>query len=353
MARRTSTTSLGIARTQPERPREVIVPVEVLEVMLSEAHPEFKNNLSLMVGSIKGRRYDTERGNSVESLQWYNPLDPSDLKIPLIGEAVLLVEAPDKGIISRKISRSFCYISTIGLFGDISNNAAPGFVKSKDPNSSPTLFTGNMGTSEEPSIGDYAPDLQIPPLVAFEGDRIIQGRWGNAIRFSNTSNGSVDKTFWNSSGPDGDPIVIISNGLEDSETLTRTEDLDDGSSNLILTSTQQIDIEASNKLPIGYSKLNQYVGSQIVLSSDKIVLNSMEDTVVISGKKGVSISTPEWKADITKLCDILEDLISEVSTIAQGTAVTTNPLGGPLVTPFVTVIPKLATITTKLNALKQ
>ena len=212
MAKRHSPSSLGIAKTQLEGPREVIIPVEVLEVMLSESHPEFKR-LSLMVGSIRGRRYD------IDSEKWYNPLDPSDLKIPLIGEAVLLVEAPNKGILSRKVSRSFCYISTVGLFGDISNNAAPGFVKPKDPSSSPTSFTGNMGgSSEEQTIGEYVPNIQIPPLIAFEGDRIIQGRWGSSIRFSNTSNGSEDFSFWNGAPvSDGDPITIISNGIGDDQ----------------------------------------------------------------------------------------------------------------------------------------
>ena len=56
------------------------------------------------------------------------------------------------------------------------------------------------------------------------------------------------------------------------------EDLNNGSSNIILSSTQELDLEASNKLPPGYPKLNEHVSSQIVLSSNKIVLNSMEDT---------------------------------------------------------------------------
>ncbi len=344
MAKRHSPTSLDISRTQSEGPREVVIPVEVMEVMLSESHPEFKK-LSLMVGSIKGRRYDTD------SEKWYNPLDPSDLKIPLIGEAVLLVQAPNKAIISRKTSRAFRYISTIGLFGDISNNAAPGFVKPKDLSSSPISFTGNMGgSSEEQTISEYVPRIQIPPLVAFEGDRIIQGRWGNAIRFSNTSNGSEDKTFWNDSGTDGDPITIISNGIEELEAFTRTEDLNDGSSNLILSSTQQIEIESSNKLPTGYPKLNQYVGSQIVLSSDKIVLNSMEDNVVISGKKGVSISTPEWKADISDLCDILLTVVEEFhafSTAAKPAVTGVGPTGP---TPSAA---KMTEILTKIKTLQQ
>jgi len=352
MARIFSSTSKGVAYNPPVTTRKAVFPVQVMEVLLSESHPEYKNTIELQIGAIRGRRYDSERGTPTEDLPWYNPLDPSDLKIPLIGEAVLLIESPGAGIASGKSSIAYRYISTVGISGQISNNASP--TTTPVPSKNPLIsFVGNMGSPDIPEIGLYAPDIFIPPLVAFEGDRIIQGRWGNAIRFSNTSFGSEDKSFWNSSGTDGDPITIISNGVGDPSGLMRSEDLNNGSSNIILSSTQQLDMESSNKLPVGYKKLNQYAGSQIVLSSDKIVLNSMEDSVVISGKKGVSISTPEWKADITKLCDILEDLISEVSTIAQGTGVTTSGAGGPFVTPFITVIPKLAIITTKLNALKQ
>ena len=46
----------------------------------------------------------------------------------------------------------------------------------------------------------------------------------------------------------------------------------------------------------------------------------MEDTVVISGKKGVSISTPEWKADFTEMMDILKDLLLEMKAQADGSS---------------------------------
>jgi len=360
MARPFSVTSRGPSGARPDPRTPTAFPVEVMEVMLSESHPEYGKLLHVTIGAIKGRRYDTERGTPVEDLPWYNPIDPSDLKIPLIGESVLLIESPNQGIIHRSKSRDFCYIATVGILGGISNNAYPSPTKPLGSNGSPTTFTGNMGPSLIPQIGDYVPNKFIAPLVAFEGDRIIQGRWGNSIRFGNTSNGSEDFSFWNGGGADGDPIIIISNGFENQDAISRTEDLNDGSSNIVLSSAQELDIEASNKLPTGYGNLNQYVGSQIVLSSDKIILNSMEDNVVISGKKGVSISTPEWKADITKLCDVIEDLISEVSTIATGAPfsyIPTSGVPGPPVptTPSLTStsISKLAAITTKLNALKQ
>lgn len=350
MARPFSSTSMTAASSQPEGPQKTIFPVEVVDVMLSKNHPEFPGNITTMIGSIKGRRYDSERGDPDETLPWYNPLDPRDLKIPLIGEAVLVVEAPNRGITKSKVSRAFCYISSVGIYGGISNNALPGVNSPIVANGGLTAFTGNMGAKEEASVGEYAPDIYISPLVAFEGDRIIQGRWGNAIRFSNTSNGSEDQTFWNNSGTDGDPIVIISNGLEESEGLMRSEDLNDGSSNIILSSTQELDLEASNKLPPGYPELNQYASSQIVLSSDKIILNSMEDTVVISGKKGVSISTPEWKADITDLCDILLAVVEEFTAFTDGSKPAVTGVGPTGPTPSMA---KMKQILTKIKTLQQ
>jgi len=349
MARPFSATSRPQSGARPEPVSQTTFPVEVVEVLLSESHPEFSNS-NLVVGAIRGRRYDTERGTPAEDLPWYNPIDPSELKIPLIGESVLLIESPNPGVIYRPKSRDYCYIATVGILRAISNNAYPAPTRPLGSNGSPTTFTGNMGPPIVPKIGDYVPDVFVSPLVAFEGDRIIQGRWGNAIRFSNTSNGSKDQTFWNNSGTDGDPIVIISNGIEELEELTRIEDLNNGSSNIILSSTQELDLEASNKLPPGYAKLNQYAGSQIVLSSDKIILNSMEDNVVISGKKGVSISTPEWKADISDLCDILLTVVEEFhafSTAAKPAATGVGPTGP---TPSAG---KMTEILTKIKTLQQ
>ena len=349
MARPFSTTSKAPARSQPDRPRDIVYPVEVMEVMLSESHPEFNKPL-VTLGAIRGRKYNSERGVPIEDLTWYNPIDPSDLKIPLIGESVLLIESPNHEIARGNVVRDLCYISTVGILGRISNNAVPGTSKPLGSKGTLITFTGNMGATEEAQIGDYAPELFIAPLVAFEGDRIIQGRWGNAIRFSNTSNGSEDPSFWNGSGTDGDPITIISNGLEDTGALTRIEDLNDGSSNIVLSSTQQLDMEASNKLPTGYPKLNQYAGSQIVLSSDKIILNSMEDNVVISGKKGVSISTPEWKADITDLCDILLTVVEEFAAFTDGSKPAVTGVGPTGPTPSMA---KMKQILTKIKTLKQ
>jgi hypothetical protein len=91
----------------------------------------------------------------------------------------------------------------------------------------------------------------------------------------------------------------------------------------------------------------------------------MEDTVVISGMKGVSISTPEWKADMTTMFDQVEELKNQIQAInnaltSLGAGLTLAvgptpvvPLGAPLTTATSQVTGKLATITTKLNALKQ
>lgn len=349
MARPFSATSKKASSAGPEGFKRTSFPVEVMDVILSESHPSYKNTAEVSIGAIKGRRYDTEKGTPLENLSWYNPVDPTDLKIPLVGEAVLIVEGPNPGIISSKHARALYYTSTVGIFNAISNNAAPGRATALEPNPF-TTFTGNTGAAEESNVGDYVPPIFIPALVAFEGDRIIQGRWGNSIRFGNTSNGSEDPTFWNSTGTDGDPITIISNGIEETSGMTRSENLNDGSSNIILSSAQELDFETSNKLPIGYQKPNQYRASQIVLSSNKIIINSTEDNVVISGNKGVSISTPEWKADISDLCDILLTVVEEFhafSTAAKPAVTGVGPTGP---TPSAG---KMTEILTKIKTLQQ
>jgi len=350
MARPFSATSKKASSAGPEGFKRTSFPVEVMDVILSESHPSYKNTTEVSIGAIKGRRYDTEKGTPLENLSWYNPIDPTDLKIPLVGEAVLIAEAPNPGILSSKHARALYYTSTVGIFNSISNNAAPGVATTLAPNPF-TSFTGNMSAKEESEVGEYAPAIFIPALIAFEGDRIIQGRWGNSIRFGNTSNGSEDPTFWNNSGNDGDPITIIANGIEETSGMTRSEILDDGSSNIILSSAQELNFETSNKLPIGYQKPNQYRASQIVISSNKIIINSMEDNVVISGKKGVSISTPEWKADFTEMMDILKGLLAEMKSQADGVSPFVTGVGPTGPNPASQVVLNL--LKTRLDMLEQ
>jgi hypothetical protein len=64
-------------------------------------------------------------------------------------------------------------------------------------------------------LGDYFQEkLNIKPLLPFEGDTIIEGRFGNSIRFGGMSSGSREKNPYSTVGDIGDPIIIFRNGSE-------------------------------------------------------------------------------------------------------------------------------------------
>ncbi len=136
----------------------------------------------------------------------------------------------------------------------------------------------------------------IHPLLPFEGDRILEGRWGNSIRFGSTVTGSVNT--WSSTGQNGDPITILRNGqgIQSNEGWIPTvEDVNNDESSIYLTSTQKIPLEASSTSYSSYSsnpptKPNEYAGKQLILNSGRLVFNSTEDHLLLSSKKTVNIN---------------------------------------------------------------
>ena len=51
-------------------------------------------------------------------------------------------------------------------------------------------------------------------LLAFAGDIIVEGRWGNSIRFGSTAktDNIIYTNNWSNTGDNGDPITILRNG---------------------------------------------------------------------------------------------------------------------------------------------
>ena len=99
-------------------------------------------------------------------------------------------------------------------------------------------------------LGDYFKEqTKIKPLLPYEGDTIIEGRFGNSIRFGSTNIGESileeNKNRWSDNSTVGDPILIIRNGqLEETDGkgwVHSIEDIDDDASSIYLTSNQKLD----------------------------------------------------------------------------------------------------------------
>ena len=128
----------------------------------------------------------------------------------------------------------------------------------------------------------------IKRLQPYEGDIIIQGRFGNSIRFGST----IDKTqvtrknSWSNEGAIGSPITIISNGHEDipafieEEYEHTTENINKDKSSIWLCSNQQIsnlEIASLHDLSYYYDKEKEKEEEQPETPNEDLEENVQED----------------------------------------------------------------------------
>ena len=237
------------------------------------------------IGSIFYLDYNNAKnitGTGDEFLDLCNiakPIFPQFQYYPLLGELVTLVDAPspDAQLSLNAISTQKYYTGVVNLWN---NN---------QQNSQPADISDNLGIT-------FVENSDIKSLLSFEGDHIIQGRQGNAIRFSSTTKLYNDLNEWSNVGNDDNPITLITNGFAyDPKEKFHVEKINQDASSIYLTSNQQIPLQTDktgtlNPLtkPIDASK---YFNAQAIINSDRIVLNSKRDEVMIFAKSNIELNT--------------------------------------------------------------
>jgi hypothetical protein len=204
------------------------------------------------------------------------PLSSQIANYPVLGELVNIINLPSPTTQLSPSSTSQ-YYTLINLWNSVQQNAQP--------------------ANNDANIGiTFVENSNIRSLIPFEGDYIIQSRQGGSIRFSSTTKLYSGLNEWSGIGDEDSPITIITNGLKfDPKKNYYIEQINKDNSSLYLTSTQQIPLQPDktgilNPLtdPIDPS---EYFYSQAILNSDRVVLNSKKDEVMIFAKTNVEIST--------------------------------------------------------------
>jgi len=150
---------------------------------------------------------------------------------PLKTEIIDLIKAPsNKHYISlggTHTNSEFYYFPPINVWNNSAGNPLP---------SEPDIQLSNGDLP----LGDYTNEDKIAGTtnrLPFEGDMILEGRFGNSIRFG--SSNPRGKNNWSENDSEGDPITIISNG-QPSKDSTPLEDINGDASSIYLTSNQNI-----------------------------------------------------------------------------------------------------------------
>jgi hypothetical protein len=226
------------------------------------------------------RREDLTNSQITEKIKnnYFNvarPVNFNNKFFPLIGELIQIKElsSPNTSL-SNDIKVDY-YTEVVNYWNNVHHNAD--IVISSD-----TL--GNK----------FKQRNDVRPLLPFQGDNIIESRNGAAIRLSSTY--TTNNNWWSSGSSNGDPITIISNGLNfnSSSLIPHVEDVNIDDSFLLLTSTQMIPVitNKTNLNPLTKPiALNSYSGAQASMISDRVVLYSKKDDVLISAYNNIEIFT--------------------------------------------------------------
>ena len=241
------------------------------------------------------------------------PFFPNLKNYPLVNETVLIIGLANKEYKNNFNNLTFYYLSPLNLWNSNQTNPIPYPTTKVTSNSQGKSYqeveqTGNPNKPQKTDNTVFKPGLyfnedNIPnPTFPYEGDYIIDGRFGNSLRFGNTvPNGIVPvQNNWSISGSIGDPITILTNKKHISQPTFNsiTEDINLDGSSAYFTSTQQIPIEVSSQNSyLSYTTPptipNTYTGEQIILNSGRLVFNSTQDHILLSSAKSINLNTVE------------------------------------------------------------
>lgn len=344
-----------------------IVYGRVVDIILDEEHPLFNSYGEYgSIGTIIFQSVSSPQPPGVETASGIRALPYfSNFKnYPLIGEIVPILFLPSIAIEQSATETLPYYLPPTNLWNNTHQNAYPAFTAKPDTQQksySQTQVGSVSKSSPIPTIlnlGEtFVEKPNIHPLQPFEGDIILEGRWGNSLRLGSTVTAKFNT--WSSQGKCGDPITILKNGQDnedDSEAwVPQIEDINRNGSSVYLTSTQAIPIEtpfAEEVHSSGESSYHrffptppsQYTGTQVILSGERILINAQKDHVILdagltlsfNAQKGFNFDTPKnfvVKTGTTirlgkefaphplvkgdKMVDLLDDLISELQKFTR------------------------------------
>jgi hypothetical protein len=204
------------------------------------------------------------------------PFFPNQKFYPLLGELVLIFNLPSPDSQNREGTSQDYYISVLNLWNSNHHNAQ-------------TPTDSRLGSS-------FNENADLKPIRAFEGDYILEGRFGQALRFGSTTKINSSENFWSKTGKDGDPITIVSNGHKSNSKFLSpyVENINTDDSALYLTSTQQLPLKVSKtKLnPLSGTTLPEtYAGAQALLTSDRVVINARKENVLLFATNNIELYT--------------------------------------------------------------
>ena len=310
--------------SQIEEINKKFIYARVVDIILNERHPKFEELGGWSsIGTIFYLDVEVST-NSLNNSLIAKPLLSNSKNYPLVNEFVLLFLLPDNQVSLGSNIKKYFYLNPISIWNNPHLNAYPNeelssTVQPSQQKSYQAIEQGQTRKSSSETInysynsplagGTFVERSNIHPLLAFAGDIITEGRWGNSIRFGSTakSDSILYGNNWSNTGENGNPITIIRNGQPEDASeegyLPIVEDINKDLSSIYLTSNQEIPLKTTitNNPSIrdnSLESLGSYQGSQVMLNSSRLVFNANSTGSMLLNSEGAISLTSVYTVGI-------------------------------------------------------
>jgi len=310
----TPSSNTGGAQDQISSLKGQMVAARVTDIVLDENHPKFKD-----VGEWNGigaifYQFVNQSGTTSE-ISYALPYDSQLKTYPLVNELVLLFSLPNQQIGVNTANQSYFYLKPLGIWNHPHHDAYPNLVNSNNPQQSQDYKATDQGVVRRvtdgstevelnspvnPSQNTFVEKADIHPLMPYMGDSLLEGRHGQSLRFGSTAKSKSEiNNNWSTVGTNGDPITILRNGqpvkVSDKGWIPIVENISQDLSSVYLTSYQKIPFSIVNENFVSYTTPPtlpaQFANPQVIINSDRVIINAKNDSVLISGQNSVGLSS--------------------------------------------------------------
>jgi hypothetical protein len=284
-----------------------LMPAEVMEVIYEDTNPNLVYGLKVKIMDSTAK---TDEASS--TVITAKPLNTSFIRVPLVGEVVLIVKAPSSYASSIRMTTDTYYLDIVSLQSSIHHNSVPTVsaseVKSSQAAGSASKYSeaaaGNTNTPKKAEVdSNFVENEAIKPLQPYIGDVLLEGRYGQSIRFSTTpkSGKFTVQPKW-SGGPNIAPITIIRNSKQDQKGRINeftTEDFTKEENVIVMASGQNIEFEQysgvttsiDSKGLTSWKDESWGTTPQMLISSGRLVFNSTQKEIIAFAKNGIALSS--------------------------------------------------------------
>lgn len=306
----------------------------VLDVVMDENHPEVKNSKTTVeytpknrdgsipkeddndygnIGKVKFRFINSQRNLEKENLFWAYPYENTGLtEWPLMNEVVIVGKYLGRYYYTKKLNTRFlvnsnAIFSTERAAGKVDQNLNE---YTKEPYVGPTSKVAATPEDSRDIYGVLGSYFKFNPFIRtlkrFEGDTILESRFGSSIRFGAYDyNRDIYDGVGDYSDGGGNPMILIRNRqahvkLPQGKTAKgyTIEDINNDGSSIHMTSGKTVSSFQptvgtpliSGRKPVGFP---EFSGDQIIINSDRLVFSARSKEMLFMSKKRIGMITDD------------------------------------------------------------